>query len=114
MAVEIDTPSTSTLHVHIAYVVDGYILQVHIEGARGEYTEIYVELPKNPRKILVKKSGIFFARRKSSKLSRLTFFKTIEEWGRQFKKVSKHGEYSEFEGTVSRDGFGMAFDDMHG
>jgi hypothetical protein len=65
MAVEIDTPSTSTLHVHFAFVVDGYILQVHIAGAMGEYTEIYVELPKNPRKILVKKSGNFITRRKS-------------------------------------------------
>jgi hypothetical protein len=34
------------MHVHIAGGVDGYTLQVHITGARGEYTEIYVELPK--------------------------------------------------------------------
>jgi hypothetical protein len=33
------------MHVHIAGGVDGYTLQVHITGARGEYTEIYVELP---------------------------------------------------------------------
>ncbi len=39
---------------------------------------------KNPRKLFGKKFGNFFAQRKSSQLLRLTSFKTIEEWGRQF------------------------------
>jgi len=48
-------------------------------SAMEEYTEIYEELTKNPSKFFVQNPGIFCTRRKSSKRSRLTFFKTIEE-----------------------------------